>query len=105
MSRGLDALASAVVFQALEDANPRTAATDPERHTARLFLFGDSRGWVDSRRRWFTLAGLHVPSREALRRAVDGPDSRSINAAATRLGKALDRRDRGATTRRETAAA
>ncbi len=70
MSRGLDALASAVVLQALDDANPRTAATDAERHTAMLFLFGDSRGWVDSRRRWFTLAGLTVPPRGLLEKAV-----------------------------------
>jgi len=102
---GLSGVAAAVIQQALEDARPGSPVTDQDRHAALLFLFGESAGWADSRRRWFTMANLHVPSREALRRAVDGPGTRRLNAAATRLGKALDRRDRGATTRGENAAA
>ena len=96
----LSGVAAAVITQALEDARPGGATKDTDRATALLFLFGDSPGWADARRRWFTMANLHVPSREALRRAVEGPD-----AAATRLGKAIDRRSRDVSTQGEGAAA
>ena len=72
MRDGLSGVAAAVIQQALEDARPGSAATDAARKTAKLFLVGDSRGWADSRRRWFALAGLHVPPRELLEKAVKG---------------------------------
>ena len=72
MKDGLEQVAAAVIYQALEDARPGGATKDTDRATAVLFLFGDSRGWADSRRRWFALAGLHVPSRDLLEKAVRG---------------------------------
>lgn len=100
----LSGIAAAVVRQALEDARPGGATQDRDRQTALHFLLGDSPGWADSRHRWFALANVNEPSRAVLRRAVDY-HARRLNAVATRLGTALDRQGRDATTRRETAAA
>lgn len=72
MRDGLSGIAAAVIRQAFEDARPGSPDERQEVATARAFLFSDSRGWVASRRFWFAMAGLHEPSREALRRAEDG---------------------------------
>ena len=91
-------IAAAVISQALEDAGPGSRADRQDVATSRAFLFSDSRGWAAARRFWFAAAGLLEPSRATLRRAVEN-ETRSLNAAATRLEAALGRRDRGATTR------
>ena len=72
MKDGLESVAAAVIYQAIDDARPGGATKDTARATADLFLVGDSRGWAESRRRWFALAGLHVPSRDLLEKAVRG---------------------------------
>ena len=91
-------IAAAVISQALEDAGPGSRADKRDISTARLFLFSDRSAWTAARRFWFAAAGLLEPSRATLRRAVEN-ETRSLNAAATRLEAALGRRDRGATTR------